>query len=456
MTSIMGERAWECFSYVLAIILGVCFLALVKSLPQRKREVNKIPPGPKGWPVIGSLMHLTGKGRDGFLFSLVRKYGAVYSLRLGSQLVVVVNRYHDEMRTLLLDGHVLSERAPIESLDSYFKGRGIAGAKYSGGWKDVRKFTLCIFKSLGLGRRCFEHNVLCELDYLLLDVEQHFLNKEDFDPMFLFNNATANVIGSVVYGQRFERNDEVFETMKAALHRSLRLVQYGGATTFLPFMRYLPTLPGLKAFYREMNTVICCHKIFIDKHKRELANRDGKATNFIDAYLDNSLQGESPSSAFRHDSLAFLINDLFMAGTETSATVLTWAILSLVVHPLIQKRIHQEIDSAVPSNRQITLQDKPNLPYTQAVLLESLRYGSVVPAVMRATTQDTTISEFAVPAGTIIMLNYHYANFDPDVWKDPDEFKPQRFLDSEGNVIHRKELIPFSIDPVDWPDRRWN
>ncbi|XP_038050791.1 cytochrome P450 2U1-like [Patiria miniata] len=440
----MGERSWEYYSYAPGVLLGVCLIALIKSLPHSKNQkMYQMPPGPKGWPILGSLVHLSGVGRDEFLFGLVRQYGGVFSLRLGSQLVVVVNSFRDVMRPLLLDGHVLSERAPIESLDCYFQGRGIAGAKYGSGWEEVRRFTHRIFRSLGVGRRCFEANVLGELDHMFSEVEQRVGRKEGFDPMLLFNNATANVIGSVLYGQRFDRKNAVFEAMKAALHRSLQLIQYGGASTFLPFMRYLPTLPGLKAFYKEMDTAIHCNEIFIKKYLQERENGDQVVTTIVDAYLDEIKQGES--SSFSHESLAFVINDLFMAGTETSATVLTWAVLAALVHPQIQERIHQEIDSQVPTSRQITLQDKPNLPYTQAVLLETLRYGSVVPAVMRATTQDTAISDYEVPEGTIVMLNYLYANFDPEVWEDPEEFKPERFLDDEGHLVEREELIPFSI-----------
>ena len=79
--------------------------------------------GPKGWPLLGSIGHLCGKDRNSFLSRMVEKYGAIFTLSLGSRKVVVVNS-HDIMRKILLDGHVLSERAPIESLDSYFQGRG--------------------------------------------------------------------------------------------------------------------------------------------------------------------------------------------------------------------------------------------------------------------------------------------------------------------------------------------
>ncbi|XP_071798116.1 cytochrome P450 2U1-like [Asterias amurensis] len=440
----MGDEIWKYSWLPLVVFLAVCVVVLISSLVQsnKKSWQQQLPPGPKGWPLLGSISHLCGKDRNSFLSRMVEKYGAIFTLSLGSRKVVVVNS-HDIMRKILLDGHVLSERAPIESLDSYFQGRGIAGAKYSKDWQEIRRFTHDIFRKLGVGRRHFETSILSELDHMMSDIEKRCKNKEEFDPMTVFSNATANVIGSVVIGQRLN-NNHAFEKMKSALHRCLRLFQYGGTSTFLPFMRYLPTLPGLKAFYTTMDTLINYHKTLINKRK-SYAKECDQPTNIIDAYLKQICANEQSPSPFNEDSLAYVINDLFIAGTETSATVLTWAVLYLIIRPHIQEKVHKEIDSQVPGGQPVTIADKPKLPYTQAVILESLRYGSVAPAVMRATTQDTTIAGYNIPRGTFVMLNYYYTNFDPALWTDHNEFKPERFLDSEGQLVDRKELIPFSI-----------
>ena len=121
----MGDEIWKYSWLPLVVFLAVCVVVLISSLVQsnKKSWQQQLPPGPKGWPLLGSIGHLCGKDRNSFLSRMVEKYGAIFTLSLGSRKVVVVNS-HDIMRKILLDGHVLSERAPIESLDSYFQGRG--------------------------------------------------------------------------------------------------------------------------------------------------------------------------------------------------------------------------------------------------------------------------------------------------------------------------------------------
>ena len=143
--------------------------------------------------------------------------------------------------------------------------------------------------------------------------------------------------------------------------------------------------------------------------------------------------------------------DLFVAGTDTTATTLKWAILYLMLHPDIQRKIHEELDMVIGRERMPTLEDRKVLPYTEAVLLEIQRIATIVPlSVPHSTAYDTKLAGYDIPAGTFILSNLWAVHHDPKVWKDPEEFKPERFLNEDGTaVVQREELIPFSIGKCD-------
>ena len=97
--------------------------------------------------------------------------------------------------------------------------------------------------------------------------------------------------------------------------------------------------------------------------------------------------------------------------------------------------------------KKVSLDNKPNLPYTNAVLLESMRIATIVPmALPHVTTEDIEVKEFIIPKDSIIfpdILNVHY---DPEHWTDPETFNPDRFYDEATNTFKNDDhLIPFSV-----------
>ena len=92
-------------------------------------------------------------------------------------------------------------------------------------------------------------------------------------------------------------------------------------------------------------------------------------------------------------------------GTETTSSSLLWAILFLLHYPEVQRKVQLEIDEVVGPNRRVTLQDKASLPYTNAVLTESLRMATIVPyALPHSATNDITLNGYKIPKVNIIFL----------------------------------------------------
>lgn len=108
----------------------------------------------------------------------------------------------------------------------------------------------------------------------------------------------------------------------------------------------------------------------------------------------------------------------------------------LILHPEVQEKLHQEIDSAV-GNKTVTDADVAGLPYLQSVVKETLRVHPPGPLLSwaRLSTSDVQLSNgMLIPAKTTAMVNMWAITHDPKVWEDPLEFKPERFLEADVDV----------------------
>jgi len=115
-------------------------------------------------------------------------------------------------------------------------------------------------------------------------------------------------------------------------------------------------------------------------------------------------------------------------------------------HPEYQARIHAELDNVVGQDRLASIEDQSETPFTLAFIDEVHRMASHVPlAVQHWTNEDVEIGGFVVPANSIIIPNISEVHHDRDTWGDPDTFRPERFLDAEGQFSKSEKVIPYSI-----------
>ena len=126
-----------------------------------------------------------------------------------------------------------------------------------------------------------------------------------------------------------------------------------------------------------------------------------------------------------------------------------WVIYYLASFPEVQEQLHEEISKVLPGeDRLATLEDKANLPYTEAFLHETLRYSSMAAnGLMRMALEDTTIKGYFIPKGTILHSPAHYLHFNREIWgSDADQFNPNRFIDSFGKFSQMKDgFLPFGL-----------
>ena len=168
---------------------------------------------------------------------------------------------------------------------------------------------------------------------------------------------------------------------------------------------------------------------FISAYKKEMVKETGKDIGSIDDIQD-------------------LMLDVIFAGSSTTSSTIAWFILHMVVYPNVQEKIHEELDRVVGENVSPRLQDVKNMPYLQATVCEVMRKSSTVPVTVSNAIRDTTIGGFHIPKGTFVIFHLWQIHHDKREWSQPDQFKPERFLDAEGNFVGWNKFnsfLPFGL-----------
>lgn len=131
---------------------------------------------------------------------------------------------------------------------------------------------------------------------------------------------------------------------------------------------------------------------------------------------------------------------------DTSATNIEWAIVELIRHPNVMKKLQEELEKVVGLHRMVLESDLYHLKYLDMVVKEILRLHPPVPLLVpHESLEDCTIPDgFYIPKQSRIIVNAWAIGQDPSVWNDPQNFFPERFTDSQVDVKGRDfELIPF-------------
>ena len=135
-----------------------------------------------------------------------------------------------------------------------------------------------------------------------------------------------------------------------------------------------------------------------------------------------------------------------MAGHETTANTLAWAWFLVSQAPEVEARLHAELD-AVLGEDPPTLRDVARLPFTRAVIDETLRLYPPVPILAREALEAEEIRGRPVPKGSLVMVVPWLLHRHKHLWDEPDHFKPDRFLDGSPEPVSKFAYVPFSIGP---------
>ena len=135
-------------------------------------------------------------------------------------------------------------------------------------------------------------------------------------------------------------------------------------------------------------------------------------------------------------NVQLIFTNSLVAGSTTTFNTLSSFMNTLTYYPEVQRKLHEEVDEVVGSERDVTPSDRQNMPYTRATLFEVSRFAAIVPlGIPHATSRDCQLAGVDLPKGTCILTNLWALHHDKGFWGDPWEFRPERFLNDQGQLL---------------------
>lgn len=137
--------------------------------------------------------------------------------------------------------------------------------------------------------------------------------------------------------------------------------------------------------------------------------------------------------------------DLIAGGTESSAVTVEWAISELLKKPGLFAKATEELDRVIGRDRWVEEKDITDLPFIYAIVKETMRLHPVAPMLVpRMTREDVKVAGYDIPKGTRALVSVWAVGRDPELWENPNEFCPERFIGKSIDVKgHDFELLPF-------------
>ncbi|KAI3934086.1 hypothetical protein MKW92_029804 [Papaver armeniacum] len=375
----------------------------------KKRAGYKLPPSPLALPIIGH-MHLIGSVPYRSFHKLSIQYGPLIYLRLGSIPCMVVSS-PELTKDFLTTNELNFASRPVTIAVNYlnYNSSGFAFAPSGTLWSFMKKVLMSEF--LG-GQALMKH--------------RHILRNEIHSSVQLLIKKSAT--GDRVNGG----------------YKDFWSVQSLGCFWLLRNM-------DLQGYLKKSTEVRRRYDIILERimHEREEARTrkeqtvdvgtsGNKVKDLLDILLDVSEDTNSEIKLSRDNIKAFLL-DIMTAGIDTTASSVEWALGELINHPCMLEKARGEIDSVVGKNvRLVDESDLPNLPYIQAIFKEVLRLHPPVPMLLRESSRDCTVAGYDIPAKTWLFVNVWSINRNPSYWKDPLEFRPERFMMSltQNSALH--------------------
>uniref|UniRef100_A0A9L0KIB6 Uncharacterized protein n=1 Tax=Equus asinus TaxID=9793 RepID=A0A9L0KIB6_EQUAS len=367
---------------LLAVAVAI-FLLLVDLMHRRQRWAPRYPPGPMPLPGLGNL--LVGRDFSNALdpgLQLRRRFGDVFSLQLAWTPVVVLNGLAAIREALVHRGEDTSDRPRVPVMEHLGFGPHAEGRPFSP--------NALLNKAVNYKDPCF---------LKILDLMEGFLKEASgFVPQVL---------------------------------------------SAIPVLLHIPGLvakvfPGQRAFMAQLDELVAEHRMTRDPAQ--------PPRDLTDAFLDEVQKAEgNPESSFNDDNLRLVVSDLFFAGMVTTSTTLAWALLLMILHPDVQRRVQQEVDEVIGQVRRPEMGDQARMPFTMAVVHEVQRFGDIIPlGVPHMTSRDIEVKGFLIPRGTTLITNLSSVLKDETVWKKPFRFHPEHFLDAQGRFVKQEASMPFS------------
>ncbi|KAH6824388.1 Cytochrome P450 superfamily protein [Perilla frutescens var. hirtella] len=416
-----------------------------------------LPPGPTPWPIVGNLPQLGPKPHQS-MAALARVHGPLMHLKMGFVHVVVAASASVAEKFLKVHDTNFLSRPPNSGAEHIaYNYNDLVFAPHGPRWRLLRKIcALHLFSSKALDD--FRHVREEEVGILIRKLASVGEMPASIGQMMYVcaTNAISrvmlgrHVLGDEHRGAAGSGGDTTAEEFKAMVVELMVLAGVFNVGDFIPPLKGLD-LQGVVAKMKKL------HQRFDAFFSGILHDHKINGSNAAEGHVDllttlislKDVDNNGEGGKLTDTEIKALLLDLFTAGTDTTSSTVEWAITELIRNPNILARVRNELDLIVGKDKLVKESDLGQLTYLQAVIKENFRLHPSTPlSLPRVAQESCEINGYYIPKDSTLLVNVWAIGRDPNVWPDPLEFRPERFLmggekpnvDVRGNDF---ELIPF-------------
>uniref|UniRef100_A0A1W7HBV1 Flavonoid-6-hydroxylase n=1 Tax=Scoparia dulcis TaxID=107240 RepID=A0A1W7HBV1_SCODU len=441
------------FSLMTSIFLtfSIGFLLYTLLFTRRKEAGRPLPPGPRPWPIIGNLPQLGPKPHQS-MAALARVHGPLMHLKMGFvHVVVAASASVAEQFLKVHDSNFLSRPPNSGAKHLAYNYQDLVFAPYGPRWRLLRKIcALHLFSAKALDD--FRHVRQEEVGILVRALAG--AGKTPVELGQMLNICATNAISRVMLGKRVvshgtdngDINAEEFKAMVVEMMVLAGVFNLGDFITPLEGLDLQGVAAKMKNLHKRFDKFL---SVILEEHKINNDNGSNGQTDLLSTLISLKDVDDGQGEKLTDTEIKALLLNLFSAGTDTTSSTVEWVIAELLRHPTILAQAQQEIDSKVGKDRLVTESDLAQLTFLQAIVKENFRLHPSTPlSLPRIAQESCEIYGYFIPKGSTLLVNVWAISRDPDVWADPLEFRPNRFLagGERPNADVRGvdfEMIPF-------------
>uniref|UniRef100_A0A8H8CHB6 O-methylsterigmatocystin oxidoreductase n=1 Tax=Psilocybe cubensis TaxID=181762 RepID=A0A8H8CHB6_PSICU len=425
-----------------AVALGYVLTvkAVVDKSRKRKRNPKNLPPppGPKGYPIIGNLFDVPHPADSPHIVydQWTKKYGDMIYMEVLGQPILILGSLERANDLLDKRSSNYSDRVRMPMVVELMNwGYSMAFIPYGQWWRRHRKAF----------NEHFHRNMVHMYNPIQIREVRGFLRRLQQSPenfMHHVRHTFAAIIMGITYGITVEdTSDPYISNAEEALQGLVETAIPGSyLVDLIPALLYIPSwFPGASfkrkaAYWSRLNNDVI-NKPF-EYIENELTNDREVVPSVTTSLISRLPEKDDPLYSEERQIAKHATSVAYIAGADTTVSTVQTLFLAMAMYPEALKKAHAELDAVVGPYRLPDYGDCDSLPYINAIVKESMRWNQVLPlAIAHMTTHDDEYDGYFIPRGTVVMPNGWSILHDPEVFPDPMEFKPERYL-KDGKLDH--------------------
>ncbi|WOH05971.1 hypothetical protein DCAR_0625394 [Daucus carota subsp. sativus] len=413
----------------------------------KQKSPTNLPPLPEvpGLPLIGNLLQLKEKKPHKTFTKWAETYGPVYSIKTGSNTVVVLNSNDVAKEAMVTRFPIISTRKLTKSVKILTHDKSIVGVSdYNEFYKTAKRHMLTHIlgpnaqKRNRVYRDALIDNTSDQLHALFKNSPLEAVNYRELFQLGLFGMAMKQTFGEAVesiYVHELGKSMSKHEMVKCLVTDMLVGAIDVDWRDFFPYLSWIPNRDFEKKIEHMGMLRMKVMNSLVQKTRKQSASEEG-----LQCYL-NYLESEEKSLSEKQIQL--LLWEVLVATSDTPVVTTEWALYELANDPKRQDRLYEEI-SRVCGSEKITEEKLPQLPYLYAIFQETIRaYSPIAIVPLRYVCEDTELGGYFVPSGSEVAINIYGCNHDKNVWENPEEWNPERFMEENSDTMELHKSMAF-------------